>query len=177
MMSLQRLSPQEAKALVARGATIIDVREVDEHVRERIPGAINRPLSRLANAAAVPAETVVVFHCRSGARTSANGARLAGCVAGEAYVLEGGLEAWKTAGLPVIQDRRQPIEIMRQVQIAAGGLVLVGIILGATLSPYFYVLSAFVGAGLVFAGMSGTCAMARALSFAPWNRRRAAPAA
>ena len=93
--------------------------------------------------------------------------------AAETYVLEGGIEAWKKAGLPTAVDRSQPIEINRQVQIAAGSLVLAGVVLGALVSPGFYLLSGFVGAGLTFAGISGFCGMARLFALMPWNRRAA----
>ena len=86
------------------------------------------------------------------------------------YLIEGGLDAWKRAGLPVVTDRKQPIEIMRQVQIAAGSLVLLGTLLGATISPLLYVLPGVIGAGLVLSGVTGTCAMARLLRVMPWNR-------
>ena len=118
----------------------------------------------------------VVFHCRSGARTAANAQRLASAAGCEAYVLEGGIDAWKKAGLPVAVDQRQPIEIMRQVQITAGSLVLLGVILGTWVAPAFYGLSAFVGAGLMFAGISGWCGMAKILAVMPWNRRTLKPA-
>jgi len=88
-------------------------------------------------------------------------------------ILDGGLDAWKKAGLPVALDRSQPIDIIRQVQIAAGSLVLMGMLLGTLFSPGFYALSAFVGAGLVFAGVSGFCGMAHLLALMPWNRRTA----
>ena len=78
--------------------------------------------------------------------------------------------AWKAAGLPVLRDHRKPIEMMGQVQIAAGSLVLIGVGLGATVNPNFYALSGFVGAGLVFAGATGACGMARLLALAPWNK-------
>ena len=84
---------------------------------------------------------------------------------------EGGLDAWKKAGLPVSFDRSKPIDIMRQVQIAAGSLVLIGVMLGFLVNPGFYALSGFVGAGLLFAGVSGFCGMARLLGVMPWNRR------
>jgi rhodanese-related sulfurtransferase len=113
----------------------------------------------------------VIFHCRSGARTSANASGLAAAAgACDAYILEGGLDAWKRAGLPVLTDRKQPLEIMRQVQITAGGLVLLGVVLGATVLPIFYGLAAIIGAGLMFSGISGTCAMASMLRRMPWNR-------
>ncbi|NMJ41095.1 DUF2892 domain-containing protein [Roseomonas sp. JC162] len=167
---------EAARLLREEGATLVDVREADEHARERIPGARNLPLSRLEEAElAVQAGRPVLFHCRSGARTQGNADRLA-AKAGlcEAYVVDGGLDAWKRAGLPVAEDRRQPLELMRQVQIAAGSLVVLGVLLGATVSPWFYGLSGFVGAGLVFAGVTGTCGLARVLRLMPWNRPTAA---
>ncbi|WP_135467784.1 rhodanese-like domain-containing protein [Crenalkalicoccus roseus] len=173
---LKTVTPEEAARMLREGATLVDVREPDEHARERIPGARNLPLSRLEEAElAVQQGRPVLFHCRSGARTEGNAARLAAKAGGcEAYVVAGGLEAWKRAGLPVAEDRRQPLELMRQVQIAAGSLVLLGVLLGALVSPWLYGLSAFVGAGLVFAGLTGTCGLARLLRLMPWNRALAA---
>ena len=176
---LNTITPDEAARLLREGgATLVDVREADEHARERIPGARNLPLSRLEEAElAVHQGKPVLFHCRSGARTAGNADRLA-AKAGlcEAYVVEGGLDAWKRAGLPVAEDRRQPIELMRQVQIAAGSMVVLGVLLGAFVTPGFYLLSGFVGAGLVFAGVTGTCGLAHVLRMMPWNRRAASPA-
>jgi rhodanese-related sulfurtransferase len=90
--------------------------------------------------------------------------------------VEGGIEAWKKAGLPIAGDHGQPIAIERQVQIAAGSLVLLGVVLGQIASPAFYAVSAFVGAGLTFAGISGSCGMAKLLALMPWNRTTAAKA-
>lgn len=176
-MTLKPISPKQAADLASRGAVLVDIRERDEHARERIPFARHEPLSQIGKSEAVPADAqVVIFHCRSGARTKANEARLASINSNcEAFVLEGGLEAWKKAGLPTAFDRRQPIEIMRQVQIVAGSMVVLGAALGAFVSPYFYALSAFVGLGLMFAGITGTCGMASILGLMPWNRRAAAP--
>jgi rhodanese-related sulfurtransferase len=168
-MSLPTIDVAGARRLLDQGAVLVDVREADEHARERVPGARNVPLSRLVEVDA-PAGKAVIFHCRSGARTAANAARLGAAAACDAYVLEGGLDAWKKAGLPVAFDRRQPLEIMRQVQIVAGSLVLLGVVLGIWVSPAFLGLSAFVGAGLAFAGISGWCGMARLLALMPWNR-------
>lgn len=171
---MKTISPAQARALIADGATLIDIREADEHAREHIPGARLSPLS--SGAHPVGPGDVAVFHCRSGARTSANAgplgqaARTAGC---EAYLLEGGLEAWKAAGLPTTQNRKAPLELMRQVQITAGGLALAGFALGASVDPAFHALSGFIGAGLVFAGASGWCGMAKLLALMPWNRAAA----
>lgn len=169
-MSLRTLSPDEARALAARGAVIVDIREPDEFAREHIPGAVNEPISSVSGRPAAASADIVVYHCKSGMRTKANAAKLAAPETCEAYILEGGLEAWKAAKLPVEADASQPIELMRQVQIAAGSLVVLGVVLGVAVHPGFYALSAFVGAGLVFAGVSGFCGMARVLMAMPWNR-------
>ncbi len=168
---LKSVSAEEAKRLLDSGrALLVDIRESDEFARERIPGAHSLPLSRLEEAA-IPCspQKLVVFQCRSGARTAANAARLAG-VAPDGVILQGGLEAWKRAGLPVQADRDAPLELQRQVQIAAGAMVLSGVLLGLLVSAWFFALSAFVGAGLMFAGLSGFCGLARVLQAMPWNK-------
>lgn len=169
-MSLQMITAAKAKNLIDQGAVLVDVREPDEYARERVPGALNRPLSRLPDRLDQGDDAIVLFHCRSGARTGANRERLAKTVCGEAYIVEGGLEALKASGISVAKGTKQPIELMRQVQITAGSLVLIGAILGFLVHPGFYGLSVFVGAGLVFSGVSGSCAMANMLRLAPWNR-------
>lgn len=168
-MSLPTIDVARAQQLVAEGAILVDVREPDERAREHIPGARHAPLSSLQRIE-VPGAMAVIFHCRSGARTGAHAVRLGEASGCEAYLLEGGLEAWKRAGLPVAADRKQPIEIMRQVQIVAGSLVVLGIVLGLWVAPPFLAVSAFVGAGLVFAGSTGWCGMAKLLALMPWNR-------
>jgi len=176
MSNLQTITPERAAALMREGAVLVDVREADEHARERIPGARHHALSRLdAEHPARPGDDILIFHCRSGARTQANAPRLAAPGECETYILEGGLDAWKKAGLPVAVDRRQPIELMRQVQIAAGSLVLAGVVLGWLVAPGFYLLSGFVGAGLTMAGITGFCGMAKLLAVMPWNRRALTP--
>lgn len=173
MANLQTVSPARAAELVREGAVLIDIREADEHARERIPGARHHALSRVdAESPVRSGDDVLVFHCRSGARTKGSAARLSAASENcETYILEGGLDAWKNAGLPVRLDRSQPIDIMRQVQIVAGSLVLLGVALGALVAPGFYALSGFVGAGLMFAGTTGFCGMAKLLFLMPWNRR------
>ncbi len=169
-MTIKHINPAEALAMMADGATLVDIREKDEHAREHISDARHHALSKLDRHPPQHRGTVI-FHCRSGNRTAVNAAKLAAAVPGATvYLLEGGLEAWRRAGLPTRRDSRQPIEIMRQVQIAAGSLVVVGVALGALVHPAFYGLSGFVGAGLVFAGATGVCTMARILGYAPWNR-------
>jgi rhodanese-related sulfurtransferase len=171
-MSLTSVSPEKARELIAAGARLVDIREPDEHARERIAVAENVPVSRLGRLNAGQA-SAVIYHCRSGNRTASNASRLAQAAGCPAYVLEGGLDAWRKAGLPVALDRRQPLELMRQVQLAAGGLVLLGVALGFLLTPVFFVVAGIVGAGLMTAGATGWCGMARLLARMPWNRRAA----
>jgi len=176
-VTLRTITPVEAQRLVDQGAVLVDIREADEHARERIPGARHIALSKLdeADFAARSGQTVIL-HCRSGARTASNSARLAAKAgeACEAFIVEGGLEAWRKAGLPTVVDRDQPIELQRQVQIAAGALASIGTLLALGVSIWFLVVPLGVGAGLMFAGLTGLCGMARLLQRAPWNQARQA---
>ncbi len=166
---------QVAERLKAGRALLIDIREADEFARRHATGALSRPLSAFESAhLKIEPSKDVIFLCRTGMRTEANCDRLAAAVDGEVFVLQGGLDAWGAAGLPLEEDRKAPLEMMRQVQIAAGLLVLAGVILGFGVHPAFFGLSAFVGAGLTFAGATGFCGMARLLQAAPWNRPVAA---
>jgi rhodanese-related sulfurtransferase len=173
VMSLPKISPAEAQRLLNKGAILVDIREADERAREKLAGARHLPLSKLNEAdLALHEGKPVIFHCKSGARTMGHASRLAEKAGGacEAFIIEGGLDAWKKAGLPVVADRRQPIELQRQVQIGAGSLAFLGTMLGLFASPWFLVVPAFVGAGLIVAGATGFCGMARILMRAPWNR-------
>lgn len=173
---LSPLSPAEVHARLAAGkAVLVDIREPDEFARSHVAGALSRPLSQWEQAPlSISPGAGVVFTCRSGARTHGACDRLAARIEGNAYVLDGGLDGWARSGLPLKFNRKAPLEIMRQVQIAAGLLVLVGVIMGFAASPVWFGLAAFVGAGLTFAGVSGFCGMARLLMLAPWNRAGAA---
>ncbi|MBB5687085.1 rhodanese-like domain-containing protein [Sphingobium boeckii] len=170
---IKTLSPTETRAAIDAGARLIDIRDVDEHARERIAGATSLPLARISDLS--QESRPVIFHCRSGMRTATNAAHLAKA-AGDApaYILDGGLDAWRRAGLATVADRSQPMEIMRQVQITAGALVLTGVLLGLFVAPGYFALSAFVGAGLMFAGATGWFGMANLLRIMPWNRRTTA---
>jgi rhodanese-related sulfurtransferase len=84
--------------------------------------------------------------------------------------LQGGIPTWQQAGLPVRKLKNAPLPLMRQVQIAAGSLILLGLILSNTVAPAWILLTWFVGAGLTFAGITGFCGMARLLAVMPWNK-------
>ena len=172
-MSLPTLTPQQAAEKMQNGAILIDIRSRAEFAGKHIDGAASLPLDQLdSQPQPFSAGDTVIFSCLSGMRTRQNAELLkqSAQACNEVYLLEGGLNAWQRAGLPVEAKPGQPMDMMRQVQIAAGSLVLLGFLLGSLISPWFYLLCAFVGAGLVFAGLTGFCGMARLLAQMPWNR-------
>ncbi len=177
-------SPREIEEWLRHGrAILIDVREADEHARERIAPSRLLPLSRfdaasLAGAAQRGAPLVV--HCRSG-RRGADAVRqliAAGCDRGAVVNMAGGIEAWKAAGLPTTVDPGvSRVSVMRQVQLTIGLLVLTGCALAWFVHPAFIALPAALGAGLTFAGATGTCGLALLLERMPWNRIPCSPGA
>jgi len=175
-MTTETISAREAAGLIASGqALLVDIREADERARSHAPGSIHAPASRLGSGPlGIPAGSTVIFHCQSGSRTAQNASALAATVPGcRVLLVEGGIGALNAAGVKITEDKRAPMPIMRQVQITAGSLVLLGAVLGALIDPRFHALSAFVGAGLVVAGIMGLCPMANFLALMPWNRRAA----
>ncbi len=144
-----------------------------EFEEKHIAGSVLRPLgglevediSRLA-----AGKDACVLICRSGGRASQAAERLKSAGIPSLRVLEGGVQAWESIGLPLNRGRRT-MSLERQVRIAAGSLVLVGAALGFFVHPAWIALSAFVGAGLVFAGLTDTCGLAMLIARMPWNQR------
>lgn len=171
--AVKTVDPRTLQAWLAAGdAVLIDVREAGMHAAERIPGARSIPLATLTpdRVPAKPGQRLV-FQCEVGVASAKAARQAAEAGLKEAYNLGGGIVAWKQAGLPVESDPGAPLPIFRQVQIVAGSLVVLGIALGATVSPWFLALSGLVGAGLVFSGATGACGMAALLLKLPYNRR------
>jgi NADPH-dependent 2,4-dienoyl-CoA reductase/sulfur reductase-like enzyme/rhodanese-related sulfurtransferase len=158
----------DLKQALERGAVLaVDVREPDEFRWEHVAGSRNLPLSRFdAERGDLPKDRPLFVLCQTGYRSAraVDDLRRAGW--GRAHRVVGGLDAWRREGFPTNKTSRGPIPLMRQVQIAAGTLVVLG-----SLIPHARPLAVFVGAGLVFAGVSGWCGLARLLAFLPWNRR------
>jgi rhodanese-related sulfurtransferase len=170
---LQTISAQTLKQeLEQQSVTLIDVREPAEFAGERIPGAILVPLSQF-DFRKIPQtqETQVVVYCRSGNRSTIAAQKLLDAGYTAVAHLSGGITAWTDADYPTIVNRNAPISLMRQVQIVAGALVFTGTVLGAFVSPWFLLLSGFVGAGLMFAGITDTCMLAMLLARSPYNQR------
>jgi len=170
-MNMKTLNPETARQQLESGAVMVDIRPSDEYAREHIAQAVNIQIEQLPHHPGIRNARAVIFYCRSGNRTRMLAQALQASVKCDAYVLEGGLDAWKKADLPVIADRSQPLELQRQVQIVAGLMIVLGTALGVLISPWWLLLSGFVGLGLVFAGVSGFCGLARVLLKMPWNKR------
>ena len=165
-----RLSPQQlAEQLTSHQVQVVDVREPMEYAGGHIAGSLNVPLSRLAQADLPQGPLVLVCQSGNRSRQGCNQLLQSGHTDPLAE-LAGGIPAWQQAGLPLRRLKNAPLPLMRQVQIAAGSLVLLGLILSNTVAPAWIALTWFVGAGLVFAGVSGFCGMARLLAAMPWNR-------
>lgn len=165
----QRLAHPESAPL------LIDVRTPGEYRSGHVPGAINVPLDSEppeALASRVTGRGPVHVICQSGGRSARCCEALARAGAADAVTVEGGTGAWQKAGFPLERAAGGgTISLERQVRIAAGALVVLGVVLGWTVAPAFFALSAFVGAGLVFAGVTDTCGMAMMLAKMPWNQR------
>jgi rhodanese-related sulfurtransferase len=150
---------------------LVDVREPSEFAGEHIEGANLVSLSTF-DPQKVPFDTnkTLILYCQSSNRSYQAAQKLIHYGYSEVTHLQGGLNEWKQKGYPTKINKNAPISIMRQVQIVAGTLVFTGTVLGYFVAPGFLILSGFVGAGLIFAGISGTCAMANLLAKLPYNK-------
>lgn len=170
---LKTIDPSSLNTLLSQqSVTLVDVREPSEHAGEKISGSILMPLSKF-DPTRVPfdANKITVLYCRTSSRSAQAAQKLFAAGIDEVTHLEGGLLAWVAAGYPTQVNKNAPISLMRQVQIVAGSFVVIGTVLGAFVSPWFLILSGFVGSGLVFAGVTNTCALAMLLAKLPYNQR------
>ncbi|MBC1236422.1 rhodanese-like domain-containing protein [Nostoc sp. 2RC] len=170
---LQTVDAQTLKQLLKQQAvTLIDVREPAEYALEHIPGATLISLSKF-DPRKVPQDpdTKVIFYCRSGNRSTMAAQKLFDAGFTTVTHLEGGISAWKQAGYATTINKNTPISLMRQVQIVAGSLVLIGTLLGTFVSPWFLILSGFIGAGLMFSGITDSCMLGMLLAKLPYNQR------
>jgi rhodanese-related sulfurtransferase len=168
------LVPFEANRLLRSGAAVLlDVRESDEHRRRRIPGAISIPLSTIdpSEIDGIVGSRTAILQCEWGRRSGSAMDLLH--AAGQTGVvnLSGGIQEWARQGLEIEGDLAASRPMVQQVHIAAGGAVLGFSILAATVDSWFLLGTGFMGAGLCFAGLTGTCGLAVILGKMPWNRR------
>lgn len=175
-MTIQEIAPREVMRQRESGKVlpIIDVRSPGEFRARHITGAINIPLDQLsaqkvAQVSSGASELLVV--CEGGTRAKKGCELLTQAGIHHVTSILGGTRAWAAEGLPV-ELSKGPISLERQVRIVAGSLVILGIFLASLGNPNWIWLSAFVGAGLVFAGATDTCAMGMLLAKMPWNSRK-----
>jgi rhodanese-related sulfurtransferase len=152
-------TPSEFRSIHAEGATLVPLDQFDPGRLSRSDAAANNPIYLI---------------CGSGARAKTAAEKCAAAGLTNVAVVDGGTTAWEAAGLPVVRGRGA-ISLERQVRIAAGSLVFIGVVLGWFVHRIFFALPAFVGAGLVFSGVSNTCGMALVLARMPWNQADSAP--
>jgi rhodanese-related sulfurtransferase len=154
--------------LLENDVCLIDVRNTDEYIEEHIEGSKNIPLPILSLDQMEANNKNIVIHCKSGKRGE-KAYKLLKSQKPDLQLsnLEGGILSWKAADFPT-KVISSTLPIMRQVQILAGTLIVIGTVC-SFLSPYFLAIPAFVGCGLMFAGFSGWCGMANLLSLMPWN--------
>ena len=175
--SIPSISPQALEKRCQQGQAfdIIDVRMPAEYAAVHATMARNVPLDTLHPKAVMETRTgsedqPLYLICHSGSRSqkACEAFRQAGY--DNIFSVEGGTQGWEKATLPVVRSAKQTIPLERQVRIGAGSLVLVGVGLAFFLHPVYLGLSAFVGAGLVYAGATDSCAMGMLLGKMPWNR-------
>jgi rhodanese-related sulfurtransferase len=173
------ITAAEFRNLVSSGhrVELIDVRTPVEFQEVHLQIARNEPLDRLDPKAIQSArkgstsEPLYVI-CRSGARGKQACEKLLAAGLTNVVNIEGGTTACIEAGVSVVRGKKA-MSLERQVRIAAGTMVFAGAILGYFVHPYWIGLSAFVGAGLVFAGITDTCAMGMMIARMPWNQVKA----
>lgn len=175
-MTVRTIPAKEFFALKQGGQAIdlIDVRTPAEFQEVHAEGARLVPLDRLdpqalkAARQGQPGKPLYVI-CRTGSRARQACEKLLAAGVAEVVSIEGGTQAWEQSALPVVRGKKT-ISLERQVRIAAGSLTLLGAVLGYFVHPYFIGLSAFIGAGLIFAGVTDTCGMGMMLARMPWNQ-------
>jgi rhodanese-related sulfurtransferase len=171
---MKTISPVELQKIIAAqpSASVIDVRTPMEFAEVHVPQAQSIPLDELKpQSLALPRDQPVYLLCRSGQRAAKAAEKFAKAGYTQPIIVEGGTLAWIDANLPVMRSAVKIMSLERQVRIVAGSLVIIGVFLGWYVSHWFFILSGFVGAGLVFAGLTDFCGMGLLLARMPWNRR------
>jgi rhodanese-related sulfurtransferase len=155
---------------------VIDVRTPVEFAEVHVAVAKSVPLDSLNPATLYETQNLslekpLYILCRSGQRATKAADQLAKAGFPNSVVVEGGTQAWIEADLPVTRGTTKVISLERQVRIVAGSIVLTGVLLSQFVNPAVVWLSGFVGAGLIFAGITDWCGMGLLLAKAPWNQK------
>ncbi len=171
---MQTISPSDAKMrLDAADTIVVDIRSEQEFKECHVPGAVLLPEGKIdANLARLIGDKNAIFYCTSGARTDKAAQDIENAGFKKAEAIAGGLNAWAQKGLPTVQasGRQTRISIQRQVQLTVGVMIIALAVASLTTAPAATYVIAAIGAGLTFAGLTGTCALAKVLMAMPWNR-------
>jgi rhodanese-related sulfurtransferase len=173
---MKTISPVELQTILTAepSASVIDVRTPVEFAEVHVPQARSVPLDELKpSSLQLEKNQPVYLLCRSGQRATKAAEKFAKDGFSQPIIVEGGTLAWIAANLPVTRNAVKVISLERQVRIAAGALVFIGVLLARFVNPNFIWLSGFVGAGLVFAGITDFCGMGLLLAKLPWNKHSA----
>ena len=174
-IEMQTIDVKQLAAKQAAGELdLVDVRMPMEYHSAHAEGAVNHPLDSLDPQAIAAtrngrSEEPLYLICQSGNRSSRAIKKFLDAGVNNVVNVDGGTTAWVNAGLPVVHGKKT-MPLMQQVQITAGFMVVLGVVLSILVHPYFMGLSGFVGAGLMFAGFTGLCPMATLIGKMPWNR-------
>ena len=174
---LRSVSAQQLAVLAgSERLHILDVRTPGEFASLRMAAAINIPFERLDGPALLTqfaTDTPLYCVCQTGTRSQLAADRLRAAGFTNVVHVDGGTNAWTSANLPLIRGERSVISLERQVRIAAGLLCVLGFVAGALIHPAGYAVSALIGAGLVYAGVTNSCGMSMVLARLPWNQASA----
>ena len=169
---MKNLSVQQSAELLSQKNSIplIDVRTPAEYESVHAKGAVNHPMESL-DLAKIPCSKEEEIHviCQSGGRSMKVCQKLEGAGFTNLVNVDGGTSAWHAAGLPVVEGKKV-ISLERQVRIASGSLVVIGVLVGQFVHPSGFGLSGLIGAGLVFSAVTNTCGMGMMIAKMPWNR-------
>ena len=172
---MKTITPAELQTILAAqpSAPVIDVRTPVEYAEVHVPQARSVPLDELKpDSLQLQKNQPIYLLCRSGGRATKAAEKFAKEGFTQPVVVEGGTLAWMEANLPVTRGQAKVISLERQVRIAAGAIVLTGVLLARFVNFNFIWLSGFVGAGLIFAGITDFCGMGLLLAKMPWNKRK-----
>ena len=159
-MTLIPVTPLKAQGLLGAGARLVDIRSPHEFTAGHAAGAENRPLG---SGDEFHQSETIIFLCRTGKRAEMNEVELSALCSTTAYRIEGGLEAWRDAGLPISSEAESIVRLEGQAMVIAGSLILVALLLGWTRSAWFLMLPALLALDMIRAGLGASSLLARAV--------------
>ena len=176
-MNHKRIHPIDLMANKTADMCILDVRTAAEVKAAGLADCLHIPLHELtaerlqSEIAAKGKNGAQIFLlCQAGRRAEMAAEQLQGKLNAELIIIEGGMNAVTQSNIPLATQGKKVIPLERQVRVVAGLLIIIGAVLGTWVNPGFYGLCAFVGAGLIFAGITDICPMGMLMAKAPWNK-------